>query len=199
MRGGVLSDSYTEEFCKEFRPVPLDKVKILKIEHPQNLYSGIKPIYNQTIVRPATINTMVANIHRTNLKAGDLSSDHGKLLEEVVQEVKSEEEPLSPVAQVPVFSSPRGGLGGKRKGSGRMTKQEQMVKNIAKYELEFEEAIPKRMVKEALREAGEGGRLSAVDALKSSIRQESAENIMKVIMGKVEKQIVANEKAKLKM
>jgi uncharacterized protein YjbK len=191
MRDGVLSDSYIEEFCKEFRPVPLDKVKILKIDHPQNLYSGIKPIYNQTIVRPATINTMVANIHRANSKAGDITSSHEELLEEVVQEVKSEE---SPVAQVPVFSSPSGGRGGKRKGSGRMTNEEKMVKTIAKYELEFEEDnIPKTMVKKALRE---GGQLGAVKALKSSIRQESAKDVIERILKKVEKQIDDKEKSK---
>lgn len=99
MRSGVLSDSYIEEFCKDFRPFPLDKApEFLKIEHPQNPYSGIKPIYNQTVVRPETINAMVANVHRANQKAGDLTSDHEELLNKVSVDISQENEVSEAIA-----------------------------------------------------------------------------------------------------
>ena len=165
MRSGVLSDSYIEEFCKDFRPIPMDKApKILKIEHPQNPYSGIKPIYNQTVVRPATINTMVANVHRTNQKAGDLTSDHEELLTAVVQEVKTEavivkgkvigEAEVESEIEAEVlkesesyFSTPMKervpafgtGRGGAREGSGRMTSGMTAMKEQIEGGLAFKE------------------------------------------------------------
>lgn len=202
MRTGVLSDEYILEHCKEFRPFPLDKApKLLKVNLPLNPLSGIKPIYNQTVVRPATIHNMVSSIDMISQKVGDQDAVYSRVMPKVISDFTAPPPvavpatpPATPPASPPV--SPRTGRGGARAGSGRMDRQEQMVKDIAKIELEFKEGIPKRMVREALREAGEGGALAAKDILKGAIRQESAENIMKVIMAKVEKQIERKEKGK---
>lgn len=211
MRSGVLSDSYIEEFCKEFRPVPLDKVKILKIDHPQNPYSGIKPIYNQTITRPESINTMVANIHRANRKAGDLTSTHEVLLDGVVEDVKSEavmvkgevigerevesyiEEQVSsfvyetPERRIPAFSSGRGGA---REGSGRMTVGESQLKQQIEGGLAFKEKIQKKDIQEALRYSG-GDFDEAISRVISDKKQEAVGKVLEGIMKKVEKQIEA--------
>ena len=212
MRGGVLSDSYIEEFCKEFRPVPMKDVKILKIEQPVNLYSGIKPIYNQTVVRPATINTMVANIHRANHKAGDITSNHEELLEGVLEEVKSEavmvkgevigeqavesyiEEEVSRfVYETPERSRPE--RGGAREGSGRMTVGESALKEQIEGGLAFKEKIQKKDIQEAIRYSG-GDFNEAISRVITDKKEEAVGKVMAGIMKKVEAQIERKEKSK---
>jgi hypothetical protein len=181
MRRGVLSDSYIEEFCKEFRPVPLKDTMILKIEHPQNEYSGIKPIYNQTVVRPSTINTMVANVHRANHKAGDITSDHEELLTGVVEEVIGERE----VIEEEVYESPAG-RGGARKGSGRMTVGESALKEQIERGLEFKEKIQKRDIQEAIIYSG-GDLNEAISRVITDKKQEAVGKVLEGIIKKVEK------------
>tara|TARA_R110000803_G_scaffold140013_2_gene206612 strand:+ start:2131 stop:2769 length:639 start_codon:yes stop_codon:yes gene_type:complete len=212
MRGGVLSDSYIEEFCKEFRPVPLKDIKILKIEHPLNPYSGIKPIYNQSVAVPATINTMVANIHRANHKAGDLTSDHEELLEGVLEEVKSEavfvkgevvgeravesyiEERVSRfVYETPERSRPA--RGGAREGSGRMTGGESALKEQIEGGLAFKEKIKKKDIQEAIRYSG-GDFNEAISRVITDKKEEAVGNVLEAIMRRVEKQIETKEKSK---
>lgn len=214
MRGGVLSDSYIEEFCKEFRPVPLDKVPtILKIEQPQNPYSGIKPIYNQTVVRPATINTMVANIHRANHKAGDITSDHEELLTGVVGDIKTEavvvkgevigeravESYIEEEVSRFVYETPERiripEQGGAREGSGRMTVGDTALKEQIEGGLAFKEKIQKKDIKEALRYSG-GDFNKAISRVITDKKEEAVGKVLEGIMKKVEKQIERKEKGK---
>lgn len=200
MRGGVLGDSYLQEFCKEFRPFPIDRApEVLKIDHPQSPYSGIKPIYNQTVVRPASINTMVANIHRANHKAGDVLSDHEELLAGVVEEVKPEAELAAqdvelpeafrtPERLIPAFSSGRGGA---REGSGRMSAEESSIRHMVEFGLPFREKITKKQVREAMAEGGE-----VVERLTARVTEESARKAVEGIMKRVERQIERKEKGK---
>lgn len=215
MRGGVLSDSYIEEFCKDFRPMPMEKVpQLLKIEHPENPYSGIKPIYNQTIVRPESINTMVANIHRANQKAGDITSNHGEMLASVVADVKSEavvvkgevvgpkevesfiEEEVArefyetPERRIPAFSS---GRGGSRKGSGRMTVGEKVLKEQIQSGLAYKEEISKRDIREAIQSSG-GDYDEAISRVIQQKKDEAVGKVLGSIMKKVEKEIEKKEK-----
>lgn len=198
MRSGVLSDSYLEEFCKEFRPVPLAKVGLLKIDHPQNPYSGIKPIYNQTIVRPESINTMVANIHRTTPTVS-----HDVLLENSVQDVidpitsevfertgevitgETVDDLLAEVVGEVLSESPR--RGGARAGAGRMPAEFRGIKEMAQLDLQFKEKISKKDVAEAMRYAG-GERNEAISRIVSDKKQQAVKDVIDVILKKVEKQ-----------
>ena len=185
MRSGVLSDSYIEEFCKEFRPFPLKDTMILKIEHPQNEYSGIKPIYNQTVVRPSTINNMVANVHRANQKAGDVTSDHEEILTGVVEEVISEREVPSPSGVVEEVPSPAG-RGGAREGSGRMTGGESALKQQIERGLEFKEKIQKKDIQEAIRYSG-GDVNEAISRVITDKKEKAVARVLDSIIKKVEK------------
>lgn len=213
MRGGVLSDSYIEEFCKEFRPVPMKDTQILKIEHPVNLYSGIKPIYNQTVVRPATINTMVANIHRANYKAGDITSNHEELLEGVLKEVKSEavmvkgevvgeqavESYIEEEVSRFVYETPErrisSGRGGAREGSGRMTVDESAMKQQIEGGLAFKEKIQKKDIQQAIRYSG-GDFNEAISRVITDKKEDAVGKVLEGIMKRVEAQIERKEKSK---
>ena len=209
MRGGVLSDSYIDENCREFKPVPMDKAQeILKIEHPVNPYSGIKPIYNQYVAAPASVSTMVANIHRANMKAGDVTSDYEELLTGVVGDISDYEELLTGVETVKneidryideEVPRPRDrertrpARGGARQGSGRMNVGESALKEQIEGGLAFKEKIQKKDIQEAIRYSG-GDFNEAISRVVSNKKQEAVGKVLEGIMKKVEAQIEARDK-----
>jgi hypothetical protein len=157
---------------------------------------------------------MVANIHRANRKAGDLSSNHEELLEGVVEEVKSEavivkgevigerevesyiEEEVArfvyetPERRIPAFSSGRGGA---REGSGRMTVGESALKEQIEGGLAFKEQIKKQDIREALRASGNDFD-EAISRVITQKKEEAVGGVLDVIMKRVEKQIGAKPK-----
>ena len=250
MRKGVLSDNYLLEHCKEFRPLPMDKaVKLLKIDLPINKYPGIKPIYHQIVARPETISTMVANVHRANQKAGDVTSNYEEILGKVVGDLSSDDEfdpdvveallSLSSVdvediqfnrnvdlANVDVdfdvidamlesavesavesaedFATPEklipassSGRGGKREGGGRMTVGQSYMKKEIEDKLQMKESIKKKDISEAVRYS-RGNLDDAIERVVTTKKEENVNNIMEGILKRVQTQVEANEKAKLK-
>tara|TARA_R110000803_G_scaffold129070_2_gene196405 strand:+ start:98 stop:706 length:609 start_codon:yes stop_codon:yes gene_type:complete len=201
MRGGVLSDSYIDEICREFKPVPMGKAQeILKIEHPVNPYSGIKPIYNQSVAVPASVSTMVSNIHRANMKAGDVTSDYEELLTGVVGDIKTvkneidryidEEEARLPRPRDRERTRPA--RGGARQGSGRMNVGESALKEQIEGGLAFKEKIQKKDIQEAIRYSG-GDFNEAISRVVSNKKQEAVGKVLEGIMKNVEAQIEARD------